>query len=142
MSHKMRRLTTVAYAVNGSGLGHLTRVVAILRWMRRLARLSGVQLEAYILTSSEAPGLALEESFVTFKIPSKTAVRKAGLPKDDYLRLARQWVWHSLGLVKPDLLLVDTFPGQSIGTPIPHLPTITVSIKGSVFRNLVTDREH
>lgn len=115
MSHKMRRLTTVAYAVNGSGLGHLTRVVAILRWMRRLARLSGVQLEAYILTSSEAPGLALEESFVTFKIPSKTAVRKSGLPKDDYLRLARQWVWHSLGLIKPDLLLVDTFPGGSFG---------------------------
>ncbi len=115
MSHKMRRLTTVAYAVNGSGLGHLTRVVAILRWMRRLARLANVQLEAYILTSSEAPGLALEESFVTFKIPSKTAVRKAGLPKDDYLRLARQWVWHSLGLIKPDLLLVDTFPGGSFG---------------------------
>lgn len=115
MSHKVRRLTTVAYAVNGSGLGHLTRVVAILRWMRRLARLSGVQLDAYVLTSSEAPGLALEESFVTFKIPSKTAVRKAGLPKDDYLRLARQWVWHSLGLVKPDLLLVDTFPGGSFG---------------------------
>lgn len=115
MSHKLRRLTTVAYAVNGSGLGHLTRVVAILRWMRRLARLSGVQLEAYVLTSSEAPGLALEESFATFKIPSKTAVRKAGLPKDDYLRLARQWVWHSVGLLKPDLLLVDTFPGGSFG---------------------------
>lgn len=115
MSHKLRRLTTVAYAVNGSGLGHLTRVLAILRWMKRLALLSGVSLEAYVLTSSEAPGLALEEGFAAFKIPSKTAIRKAGLPKDDYLRLARQWVWHSLGLVKPDLLLVDTFPGGSFG---------------------------
>jgi predicted glycosyltransferase len=115
MSHKLRRLTTVAYAVNGSGLGHLTRVLAILRWMKRLALLSGVSLEAYVLTSSEAPGLALEEGFAAFKIPSKTAIRKAGLPKDDYLRLARQWVWHSLGLIKPDLLLVDTFPGGSFG---------------------------
>lgn len=115
MSHKLRHLTTVAYAVNGSGLGHLTRVLAILRWMKRLARLSGVQLDAYILTSSEAPGLAFEEGFAAFKIPSKTAIRESGLPKDDYLRLARQWVWHSLGLIKPDLLLVDTFPGGSFG---------------------------
>jgi predicted glycosyltransferase len=115
MSHKERRITTVAYAVNGSGLGHLTRVLAILRWMKRLAELSGVRLDAYILTSSEAPGLAHEEGFVSFKIPSKTAVREAGLPKEDYLRLARQWVWHSLGLIKPDLLLVDTFPGGSFG---------------------------
>lgn len=115
MSRKMRRLKLVAYAVNGSGLGHLTRVLAVLRWTGRLARLSGVQLEAYVLTSSEAPGLAFEEGFAAFKIPSKTAVRKAGLPKDEYLRLARQWVWHSIGLVKPDVLLVDTFPGGSFG---------------------------
>ncbi|HEX8492972.1 MAG TPA: hypothetical protein VF658_09040 [Pyrinomonadaceae bacterium] len=115
MSHKERRITVVAYAVNGSGLGHLTRVLAILRWMKRLAQLSGVRLDAYVVTSSEAPGLALEEGFVSFKIPSKTAVREAGLPKEDYLRLARQWVWHSLGLIKPDLLLVDTFPGGSFG---------------------------
>lgn len=111
----MRRLKIVAYAVNGSGLGHLTRVLAILRWARRLAHLSGVQLETYVLTSSEAPGLALEEGFATFKIPSKTAVRKTGLPKDEYLRLARQWVWHSVGLIKPDVLLVDTFPAGSFG---------------------------
>lgn len=115
MSHKRQRITTVAYAVNGSGLGHLTRVLAILRWMKRLARLAGAHLDAYVLTSSEAPGLALEEGFAAFKIPSKTAIRKAGLPKEDYLRLARQWVWHSLGLIKPDLLLVDTFPGGSFG---------------------------
>jgi predicted glycosyltransferase len=115
MSHKRRRITTVAYAVNGSGLGHLTRVLAILRWMKRLARLAGAHLDAYVLTSSEAPGLAMEEGFAAFKIPSKRAVREAGLPREDYLRLARQWVWHSLGLIKPDLLLVDTFPGGSFG---------------------------
>jgi len=128
MSHKLRRLTVVAYAVNGSGLGHLTRVLAILRWMKRLALLSGVSLESYVLTSSEAPGLALEEGFAAFKIPSKTAIRKAGLPKDDYLRLARQWVWHSLGLIKPDVLLVDTFPGGSFGELIHALDVPRVSV--------------
>ncbi|MBX7223957.1 MAG: hypothetical protein K1Y36_28840 [Blastocatellia bacterium] len=111
----MRHLTIVAYAVNGSGLGHLTRVVSILRWVRRLSRLAGVQSDIFILTSSEACGLALEEGFAAFKIPSKTAVRKAQIPKEEFLRLARQWVWHSLGLLNPDILLVDTFPAGSFG---------------------------
>lgn len=110
-----KRLNVVAYAVNGAGLGHLTRVLAILRWVRRLSRLSGVYADIYVLTSSEATGLALNEGFATFKIPSKTVIRDAQIPKEDYLRLARQWVWHSLGLLKPDILLVDTFAGGSFG---------------------------
>ncbi|MBI4748308.1 MAG: hypothetical protein HY774_07445 [Acidobacteria bacterium] len=111
----MRRLTIVAYAVNGSGLGHLTRVTAILRWVRRLGKLVGVQPDIYILTSSEASALAFEEGFAAFKIPSKTAIRLTNIQKEDYLRLAKQWIWHSLGLLRPDILLVDTFPGGSFG---------------------------
>lgn len=110
-----KRLTIVAYAVNGAGLGHLTRVIAILRWVRRLGRLAGIYPDIYVLTSSEACGLALSEGFAAFKIPSKTAIREAQIPKEDYLRLARQWVWHSLGLLKPDILLIDTFAGGSFG---------------------------
>ncbi len=109
------RLTIVAYAVNGSGLGHLTRVLAVLRWTRRLAKLAGYTLDAHVLTSSEACALAFEEGFAAWKIPSKTAVRATEMDKQNYLRLARQWVWHSLGLLNPDLLLVDTFPGGSFG---------------------------
>ena len=110
-----QRLTVVAYAVNGSGLGHLTRVLAILRWMRRLAKLAGYTLDAHVLTSSEAVGLAFEEGFAAWKIPSKTIVKETEIDKENYLRLARQWVWHSLGLINPDILLVDTFPGGSFG---------------------------
>jgi predicted glycosyltransferase len=110
-----KRITVVAYAVNGSGLGHLTRVLAVLRWMRRLAKLAGYTLDAHVLTSSEAVGLAFEEGFAAWKIPSKTAVKETEIDKENYLRLARQWVWHSLGLIKPDVLLVDTFPGGTFG---------------------------
>jgi hypothetical protein len=110
-----RPLKVVAYAVNGAGVGHLTRVLAILRWMRRLALCAGRRLDVYVLTTSEAGALALREGVAVFKLPSKTAVRAAGLPKEDYLRLARQWVWHSLGLLQPDLLVVDTFPGGTFG---------------------------
>ncbi|MBK7995137.1 MAG: hypothetical protein IPK14_17655 [Blastocatellia bacterium] len=110
-----KRLSIVAYAINGAGLGHLTRVIAILKWVRRLGRLASIYPDIYILTSSEACALALTEGFAAFKIPSKTSIRESQIPKEDYLRLARQWVWHSLGLIKPDILLVDTFPGGSFG---------------------------
>ncbi len=116
-----RPLKVVAYAVNGAGVGHLTRVLAILRWMRRLALCAGRQLDVYVLTTSEAGALALREGFAVFKLPSKTAARAAGLPKEDYLRVARQWVWHSLGLLQPDLLVVDTFPGGTFGELGPAL---------------------
>jgi len=116
-----RALKVVAYAVNGAGVGHLTRVLALLRWMRRLALCAGRQLDVYVLTTSEAGSLALREGFAVFKLPSKTAARAAGLPKKDYLRVARQWVWHSIGLLQPDLLVVDTFPGGTFGELGPAL---------------------
>lgn len=111
----MARLKVVNYAVNGAGVGHLTRLVAINRWLRRYAQFLGLNLEIYFLTSSEAEGLLLKEQFASFKMPSKTLVDRSGIDKLSYLALAKQWVWHSLGLLRPDLLVVDTFPRGSFG---------------------------
>lgn len=111
----MPSLRVVNYAVNGAGVGHLARLVAINRWVRRYALFLGLQPEIYFLTSSEAEGLLLRESFATFKLPSKTVIERTGIDKLAYLALAKQWVWHSLGLLRPDLLVVDTFPRGSFG---------------------------
>jgi predicted glycosyltransferase len=111
----MRTLRVVNYAVNGSGIGHLQRLVAISRWIRRYAAHAGVRAEIYFLTSSEADALLFHERFASFKLPSKTAVAEAGIDKLAYLALAKQWVWHSLGLLRPDLLVVDSFPRGSFG---------------------------
>lgn len=112
---EQRKLRIVNYAVNGRGVGHLTRLVAINRWVRRYAAYCGVRCEIYFLTSSEADGLLFEEGFASFKLPSKTLVKETGIEKRTYLALAKQWVWHSLGLLRPDLLVVDTFPRGSFG---------------------------
>src|SRR3990172_1813061 len=106
-----RSIRIVCYAVNGGGLGHLTRLAAAARWVRRYAAHAGVKAEIFFLTSSEADGLL----FASFKLPSKTVVGDAGIDKLAYLALAKQWVWHSLGLLRPDLLVVDTFPRGSFG---------------------------
>ncbi len=110
-----RSVRIVAYAVNGAGVGHLTRLSGILRWVRRYAQVLGVRAEIWFLTSSEAEGLLFHERFAAFKLPSKTVVEDAGLDKLAYLALAKQWVWHSLGLLRPDLLVVDTFPRGAFG---------------------------
>jgi UDP-N-acetylglucosamine--N-acetylmuramyl-(pentapeptide) pyrophosphoryl-undecaprenol N-acetylglucosamine transferase len=108
-------LRVVCYAMNGTGVGHLTRALAIARWLRRYAAALGRKIEIWFLTSSEADGLAFSEGFAAFKIPSKTAVADGGIDRATYLALAKQWVWHTLGLLRPDLLLVDTFPRGSFG---------------------------
>lgn len=108
-------LRVVCYAVNGTGVGHITRLLAIARWMRRYAAALDQKLEIWFLTSSEAEGLAFAEGFAAFKIPSKTIVAEVGIDRTAYVALAKQWIWHTLGLLRPDLLIVDTFPRGSFG---------------------------
>ena len=110
-----RTLRIVAYAVNGAGAGHLQRLTAICRWVRRYASFCGADCEVFFLTSSEADSFLFHEGFASFKLPSKTSVATAGIDKLTYLALAKQWVWHSLGLLRPDVLIVDTFPNGSFG---------------------------
>ncbi len=108
-------LRIVNYAVNGSGAGHLTRLCAINRWLRRYTQILELRAEIYFLTTSEADSLLFSERFASFKLPSKTIIGETGIDKTTYLGLAKQWIWHSLGLIRPDLFLVDTFPRGSFG---------------------------
>lgn len=104
----------VCYAINGSGLGHVTRLLGISRWMRRLATfVEGSPPDVFFLSSSEAPQLTLEAGFPTFKLPSKTIARQAGMDMLEYRRLAKHFIWNTLGVFRPDLLVVDTFPSGS-----------------------------
>jgi predicted glycosyltransferase len=110
-----RTIRIVQYAVNGAGAGHLQRLTAISRWLRRYASYCGATAEIYFVTSSEADTFLFHEGFASFKLPSKTSVGSSGIDKLTYLALAKQWVWHSLGLLRPDILIVDTFPNGSFG---------------------------
>ncbi len=116
-----KTIRIVCYAVNGGGVGHLTRLVAMARWMRRYAAHAGCHAEIIFLTSSEADTVLYEERFASFKIPSKTAAQAGGLDKTAYLAMAKQWIWHSLALLRPDIFVVDTFPRGSFGELIASL---------------------
>ena len=115
------RLKVVAYAINGRGMGHLVRQLAILRWIRRICALLEVKLEAWVLTSSEADTLARREGFAALKMPSKAMLRDAGIEPNRQLAVMRTWVLNAVAGLQPDLLLVDTFPSGSFGELIPVL---------------------
>ena len=113
MSEAPRRLSFLSYAVNGGGVGHLVRQVAVQRWLKRFCAFAGTKSEHWFLTTSEADTLCFHEGFGAFKLPSKTIVDDAGLDKPAYIAMAKQWVWNSLTLLRPDVLIVDTFPNGS-----------------------------
>ncbi|MCH9688996.1 MAG: hypothetical protein K0V04_46615 [Deltaproteobacteria bacterium] len=113
MAELPNKLSFVSYAVNGRGLGHLSRQIAIQRWIRRYATFAGVRSEHWFLTTSEADTLLHREGFAGFKLPSKSVIETAGISKLSYLALAKQWVWNSVALLRPDVFIVDTFPNGS-----------------------------
>ncbi len=117
----MSRLRVVSYAINGRGLGHLVRQLAILRQVRRIGALLDLTVECWVLTSSEADTLARREGFCSLKIPSKAMMRDAGTDPHRYLGVARSWVLQTLAGLSPDLLLVDTFPAGSFGELVASL---------------------
>lgn len=103
-------LRILCYAVNGLGLGHLTRLVAIMRHVRQLTGALGMPCEIAFLTSSEGDALAFAHDFPSFKLPSKTVVASGAMDPARYRRIAKQWVWNAVNLFAPDIFVVDTFP--------------------------------
>ncbi len=127
----------VFYCVNGSGVGHLTRLVALAKWMRRYLKLLGHPAELVFLTSSEETSLLFRENLPSFKLPSKTAIGSSDFDKLTYLALAKQWVWHSLTLLRPDLLVVDSFPRGAFGELTSALDL--VKKKAFVYRHMKSE---
>ncbi|NOY25644.1 MAG: hypothetical protein GXP62_07200, partial [Oligoflexia bacterium] len=120
----MKRIRVLSYAINGRGMGHLVRQLAILRQIRRLCALLGVQVECWVLTSSEADTLARREGFPSIKLPSKAMLRDSGLDPQRFLAAIRSTVLQAVSSLGPDVLIADTFPGGSVGELIPVLELV------------------
>ncbi len=124
----MKRVRVVSYAINGRGLGHLVRQLAILRWVRRYGALLDVNVECWVLTTSEADTLARREGIPAFKMPSKAMMRDASIDPARWLAVGRQWVMNAIAGLSPDVLVVDTFPGGSFGELLPVLETVPTRV--------------
>lgn len=107
----------VFYAVNGLGLGHVTRLLAIARQVRKLAP----RAEILFLTSSEADDVIAREGFAAFKVPSRTLRARAGLSAGTHARLVQTVSLNLIAAFAPHVLVVDTFPAGTLQELLPIL---------------------
>jgi hypothetical protein len=111
----LARLTILNYAVDGVDVAQVERLIAVNRWLKRYAAVNGDWIEPYFLASTEAENLLFAERMAAFRLPSRAAALGAELEPLRYMALAKQWVWHSIGLLQPDILIVDTWPRGAFG---------------------------
>jgi UDP:flavonoid glycosyltransferase YjiC (YdhE family) len=105
------------YSINGKGLGHLTRLLALARQIRRRRAVD----EFFFLTSCEAVSLAWQEGFASLKVPSVHSVEVAGLQARSYQQLIHTVVPSVSALYHPDVIVVDTFPAGELRELLPVL---------------------
>lgn len=112
-----RRPRCLFYAVNGLGLGHVTRLLAIARKVRQ--RLPDAEI--LFFTSSEAEDVIYREGFAAFKVPSKTTRAATGLRPATYARMLQTVALNLMAAFNPHVLVVDTFPAGILQELLPVL---------------------
>lgn len=113
----MRYPRILFYAVNGLGLGHVTRLLAI----ARKVRVALPEAEIVFFTSSEAEDVIFREGFAAFKVPSKTLRAEAHLRPSTYARMVQTVTLNLLASFHPHVMVVDTFPAGTIQELLPVL---------------------
>lgn len=113
----MNKRRWLFYAVNGLGLGHLTRLMGLAHQLRQRSPES----QFLFLTSSEAESLLWQEGFASVKVPSQAACRRSGLNYSTYTCLLHTVVTNAIAAFRPHILIVDTFPAGSAQELLPVL---------------------
>jgi UDP:flavonoid glycosyltransferase YjiC (YdhE family) len=113
----MRRPRVLFYAINGLGLGHVTRLLAIGRKLR--VRIP--EAEIVYFTSSEAEDVIFREGFAAFKVPSKTLRNEARIRPATFARMLHTVTLNLLAAFHPHVLVVDTFPAGTLQELLPVL---------------------
>ncbi len=107
----------LCYAVNGLGLGHLTRLLAIARRLR----VQSPGAEILFLTSNEAAAYCYREGFAAFKVPSHSARAVGGISAGRHAKLVQSVTWSLVAAFDPNLLIVDSFPAGAVQELLPIL---------------------
>ena len=94
------------YAVDGLGLGHVTRLLAIARAIR--AQLPGAQM--LFVTTTDADSVIHREGFASVKIPSRTVIQSSRIRASVYNKLAHSVVMNTVAAFNPAILIADTYP--------------------------------
>ena len=96
----------VFYAINGIGLGHLSRCEAIARRTRSFAEMLGETVDIQFLTTSDADWVI--QDFPVYKFPSKSVFSGQKGAAKRYASGAKLMISNMLAWMRPDVLVVDT----------------------------------
>lgn len=110
-------LRVLFYTVNGKGLGHLMRALAIARQMRRLAP----ETRFLFVTSCEDPAVLWREGFHYVKTLAPEAVEAHGRGLERHRAMAEQFMRATFEGFQPHILVVDSFAYGSVGELKPFL---------------------
>lgn len=92
------------YCINGTGLGHLLRCLAVARQVRRL----DPGHEILFLTSSESAGLLWRDGFASVKVPSIDSMQN--YQGNRLYALAHSIATQTVATFQPDVLVTDSQP--------------------------------
>lgn len=106
-----RAVNLLFYAINGTGLGHLSRLLNIARSAETYLKCLGIPSRIQFLTTSE--GSEIAGDYPVYKIPSKTIVNKSELSSGAYRAQAKLFISNVVAGIKPDILILDTVPEGS-----------------------------
>lgn len=99
-------MKVVFYAINGLGLGHLSRCEAIARKMRALGQMLGEPMDISFLTTSDADWVV--QGFPVYKFPSKSVFKGQPGAAKRYVSGAKLMLSNMMAWMRPDVLVVDT----------------------------------
>ncbi|MEO0898283.1 MAG: hypothetical protein AAFY71_17860 [Bacteroidota bacterium] len=116
----MTKLKMLFYGINGTGLGHISRLLNIAEASEELLLALQIRPEIYFLTTSEAPWVSSQ--YPTYKIPSKTIVSGSHSDNKTYISHAHFFVSNLTALFRPDILIMDTMPQGSFGEMTSMIP--------------------
>lgn len=124
------------YAINGSGLGHLSRLLAIARSIRDLLKAMALPYDLRFVTTSEGSGAVWD--FPVYKVPSQTVVAHCGLGQEEFTASCRLLVINLIASLRPDVLVTDTVPQGAFG----EMSLLTGHVKSMVYIDRHKDPKH
>lgn len=106
---RKKRIKWLFYAVNGVGLGHITRLLALTLALRRNVP-EFVSFEPLFFTNSEAASLLSAYQIPHLTVPSKRLLKESSFSLGDQARLYANTLANVYEQFRPDVIVSDTFP--------------------------------
>jgi predicted glycosyltransferase len=137
----VRPLRIALLASNGLSTGHLTRSLAIATALVRVGAQRNISVEPLLATTSEADDLLRAVDIPSVRLPSPRVARRSGWSDEARRALAEGVLLGIATGMRPDVLVVDTFPSgpQLEATKLLDLVPRKVLIRRSIRENRALD---